>query len=242
MTYPLLQQIMESINDKALFKALFITGIPAAGKSHTLAQIYDGAIAPRVVNTDKVIEFFHRKGLIDMRNKAEQRAVLDSAKKTTEEQLYQYINGMLPLVVDSTSSNEQNVLRRRGLLQSMGYDVAMVWVNVDLETALQRASQRDRAVDEEFIKRSYELAQENKEYFKANFPIFIEVNNTGLEIDNRTMALAVKSASQFFTSNLSNPTGRRIIQQLQQTGEKYLAPSLYTDDQLKSQASVWYRG
>jgi predicted kinase len=240
MSYPLLQQIMESINDKGLMKALFITGIPAAGKSHTLSQITDGAIAPRVVNTDKVIEFFHRKGLIDMRNKAEQRTVLDQAKQTTAEQLYHYINGLLPIVVDSTSANEQNVLRRKGLLQSFGYDVAMVWVNVDLETALQRAAGRDRAVDADFIKRAHELAAENKEYFKANFPIFIEIDNSSGVIDNQAVAAAVKKATQFFSAPLANPTGRRIIDTLKQSGQKNITPTVYSDQELRPQTDMWY--
>lgn len=242
MNFPLLQQITESVNDKGLFKALFVTGIPAAGKSYTVSQINDGAIQPRMVNTDKVIEFFHRKGLIDMRNKSEQRQVLDNAKAVTQEQLFHYVNGMLPLIVDSTSSNEQNVLRRRGLLQSLGYDIGMVWVNVDIETAVQRAASRDRAVDEEFIRRAHAAAEENKEYFRSNFPNFIEVDNSSGVIDDQTMRIAAKSASSFFNSQIANPTGRRIVEKLRQTNEKYLVPTIHSADELQNLASMWYRG
>lgn len=47
--FTLLQQLSESINDKGLFKAVFILGIPGAGKSTVIRQITDGAIHPRVV-------------------------------------------------------------------------------------------------------------------------------------------------------------------------------------------------
>lgn len=241
MTFPLIQQLQESINDRSLMKAIFVAGIPAAGKSYTVSQISDGAIPMKVVNTDNIIEFFHRKGLIDMRNKSEQRAILDQAKKTTKEQLYQWLNGMLPLVVDSTSSNEQNIMRRKGLLQSIGYDVMMVWVNVDVETAVARASQRDRAVDEDFIRRSYATAEENKEYYQSNFNNFVEVNNAGGVIDGSTLSAATRSAAGFLSSSIHNPTGKRMMQKMQQDQIKYLTPDLYREDELRNLVDAWYR-
>lgn len=241
MTFPLLQQLQESVNDRSVLKAIFVAGIPAAGKSYTVSQISDGAIPLRVVNTDHVIEFFHRKGLIDMRNKNEQRAVLDQAKKTTKEQLYHWLNGTLPLVIDSTSSNEQNIIRRKGLLQSLGYDVAMVWVNVDVETAVSRAANRERTVDEAFIRRSHELAEENKEYFRANFNNFVEVDNNGGTIDASTLMKAVKSAASFLGSPLGNPTGKRLLQAMSQKQAKYLVPDIYEEQKLRGLVESWYK-
>lgn len=241
MTFPLIQALQESINDRSTLKAVFVAGIPAAGKSYTVSQISDGAIPLRIVNTDTVIEFFHRKGLIDMRNKSEQRAVLDQAKKTNKEQLFHWLDGVLPLVIDSTSSNEQNIIRRKGLLQSLGYDVAMVWVNVDVETAVQRAAGRDRAVDEEFIRRSHELAEENKEYFRANFSNFVEVNNVNGTIDNTTLTSAVKSVSGFLSSPLGNPTGKRLLQAMAQKQSKYLIPDIYEEQRLRGLVESWYK-
>ena len=241
MTFPLIQQLQESINDRSLLKAIFVAGIPAAGKSYTVSQISDGAIPLKVVNTDHVIEFFHRKGLIDMRNKSEQRSVLDQAKTTTKEETYHWINGLLPLIVDSTSANEQNIIRRKGLLQSIGYDVAMVWVNVDVETAVSRASQRDRAVDEEFIRRSHEAAEENKEYFRANFPNFVEVSNSGTPIDASTLSAAVKAASAFLNQSVGNPTGKRLLGAMQKAGTKYLTPEVYNEQHLRNLVDSWYK-
>lgn len=241
MTFPLIQQLQESVNDRSILKAVFVAGIPAAGKSYTVSQISDGAIPLRIVNTDTMIEFFHRKGLIDMRNKSEQRAVLDQAKKTNKEQLFQWLNGVLPLVVDSTSANEQNIIRRKGLLQSIGYDVAMVWVNVDVETAVSRAAQRDRAVDEDFIRRSHAIAEENKEYFRANFSNFVEVDNAGGVVDNATMTNAVKSVSSFLSSPLGNLTGKRLLQAMDEKQSKYLIPDIYEEQRLRGLVESWYK-
>ncbi|MNC00481.1 Zeta toxin [compost metagenome] len=241
MTFPLLQQLQESVNDRSTLKAIFVAGIPAAGKSYTVSQISDGAIPLCIVNTDNVIEFFHRKGLIDMRNKSEQRSVLDQAKKTTKEQLFHWLNGTLPLIIDSTSSNEQNIIRRKGLLQSLGYDVAMVWVNVDVETAVARAAKRDRAVDEAFIRRSYEVAEENKEYFRGNFNNFVEVDNAGGAIDASTLAKAVKAASSFLGAEVGNPTGKRLKKNMAEKQLKYLVPGVYDEQQLRSLVESWYK-
>lgn len=241
--FPLLQSITEGINDRGLYKAIFVCGIPGSGKSYTVSQISDGTVPLRVVNTDKLIEFYHRKGIIDMRDKAQQRMKLPDAKQTNEAQLVQYVNGMLPLIVDSTSASEQNIVRRRGLLQSLGYDTMMVWINVDLETALARAAGRERMVNPEFIQKSHELAEENKQYFAHQFSgSFIEVNNSGTEIDNSTMQAAAKAASKFLSGPLMNPTGRRNIEQLKQQSEKYLMPTVVDQATLQNLVGMWYRG
>lgn len=241
MTFPLIQMVQESINDKALLKAVFVAGIPAAGKSYTVSQIQDGALPLQMINTDNMMEFFHRKGLIDMSVKEQQYQVLDQAKKSTKEALYHAINGMLPLIIDSTSSNETNVIRRKGLLQSLGYDVSMVFVNVDVETAVSRASQRERAVDEAFIRRSHAIAEENKEYFKGEFSNFVELDNNGAAIDNGTMVRAVKAVSGFLSGPSRNPSGRRLLEKMKQQNIKYLTPDITSEQELRTAVESWYR-
>ena len=61
----LLQSLIESINDKGLFKALFIVGMPYAGKSYTVSEI-TGEISPRIVNTDKPLEHLAKMKGIDL--------------------------------------------------------------------------------------------------------------------------------------------------------------------------------
>ena len=49
--------ISEGINDKGIFKACFMAGTPGSGKSYVISKISDGAIEPRIVNSDKMTEF-----------------------------------------------------------------------------------------------------------------------------------------------------------------------------------------
>ena len=50
----------ESINDKGIFKAIFLVGIPGSGKSYTASKL-NGVISPKIVNTDIAVEYMIKK-------------------------------------------------------------------------------------------------------------------------------------------------------------------------------------
>jgi hypothetical protein len=47
-----IQELNESINDKGIFKAVFMSGSSASGKSYVISKITSGQIQPRMVNSD----------------------------------------------------------------------------------------------------------------------------------------------------------------------------------------------
>ena len=47
----------EGINHKGIFKACFMAGSSASGKSYVIKQISGGGINPKVVNTDSFTEY-----------------------------------------------------------------------------------------------------------------------------------------------------------------------------------------
>ena len=53
-----LRYLTEGIEDKGIFKAVFLAGHPGSGKSYTLDRIKSGQIEPRIVNTDKFVEHY----------------------------------------------------------------------------------------------------------------------------------------------------------------------------------------
>ena len=91
--------------------------------------------------------------------------------------LYNYINGMLPLFIDGTSNDASNVLSRAGILESLGYDVGMIFIDTDIEVAKQRAI--GRTVDPSFIDKVYIFLEDNKKYFKSKFDFFKIYENNG---------------------------------------------------------------
>mgnify|MGYP006284947393 CR=1 FL=1 len=233
--------VIESIEDKGIFKACFVLGTPGAGKSYTISKITDGNLQPRIVNTDKYLEFLANKRNIDLSTKANQKAILDDAMNLSKQALENYINGVLPLFVDSTSSNADAVLRRMGILESVGYDISIVWVQTDLETALQRARERSRKVDEDFIKRSFEVAEENVNYLKGKASQFFTVDNNDGQLTNNAILSAYRKTSNFFNSPIQNPVGKRYKEEMKENGWKYLTPNIYSEGQLNSLVSSWYK-
>lgn len=239
--FNLLRQLQESVNDKGLFKAVFVCGIPGAGKSYTTGKLTDGAIQPRIINSDKVYEFLGKKGAADITQAdAAWTEVGSKVMQTTSNMLAQYINGMLPLFIDSTSSSPANLLRRKGILESFGYDCALVWVDVDLETALARAKQRERDVPEKFIRATYEQAAKAREYLMSRFDMVLPLSNSDGQLTDAVLQQAFKSATAFFNGELQNYVGNDTLEQLKQSGEKYLVPTVRSAQQINHVVQAWY--
>lgn len=235
--------INESIEDKGILKSCFMAGQPGSGKSFVVSKIKSGSIEPRIVNTDKFTEFIANYLNIDVNDIGSNWKQMGSkAKKLTSSQLALYINSLLPLWIDGTSSNPSSVFRRQGVLKSIGYDTAMVWVNTDLETAIKRNKERDRTVDEDFLIKVHKKISKVKDYYKSEFKYFYEVNNNEGELNNDAILKAYKKVSGFFNSPVENPIGSGLIEKMKKNGHKYLIDTdEYTLSIIKSYVSNWYR-
>lgn len=237
--------LSEGINDAGLFKAIFMAGTPGAGKSYTISKIQSGRIAPRVVNTDIIIEFLANKKNRSLKGSDNLNAFWkeheDKSKKLNRDRLLSYLNGMLPLIIDGTSSDINNLLARAGALESLGYDVGMVFVNTQFETAMKRICQRDRSVDKEVVEQFYAIADENRKFYKSKFDFFLEIdNNTGQLTDDVVLA-SYKKTSSFFDGDIKNPIGRRVLEKLKDEKQKELMPIIVSKDELNRKLDTWYR-
>ncbi|MHA2019602.1 MAG: zeta toxin family protein [Promethearchaeota archaeon] len=220
--------LFESINDKSILKAIFMTGHPGSGKSYVLKKIKSGQIEPRIVNIDKFVEKYGY--------------MKDHTKKLIKSQLTNYINSMLPLFIDGTSSSKSNILLRKGILESIGYETGMVFINCSLDTALKRAAKRKREVPEEYIIQAHENIQKMKPFFKSIFHNFFkEVDNDDGELNDKMIQKAYKKTTKFFTSSLKNPIGEDIIEEMKKNKWKYLLDGIYTKSELNKVVSNWYK-
>lgn len=235
--------INESIEDKGIFKSCFMAGTPGAGKTYTINKVKSGQIEPRMVNTDKFTEFIAQQfGIAPNDISANWTAYKSKIKSLSSSQLALYINSLLPLWVDGTSSKPQSVFRRQGILKSIGYDTAMIWVDTDLETAIERNAQRERNVPEDFLRDVYKRIKNLKSYYKSEFRFFYEVNNNNGELNNDAVLEAFRKVSGFFNSPLENPIGKQLIEDMRSQGHKYLADTKdYDIKVLKRLAKGWYR-
>jgi len=227
------QYITESINDKGIFKAIFMAGSPGSGKSFVRKKL-SGGYEPRVVNTDKFTEFF-----------GGWNGFSEKIKLLNNNQLLLYLNSMLPLWIDGTSGNRNNLMTREGLLSGMGYDTGMIWVNTDLDEAVKRAQEREahggRHVDIPWLKETYEKIQKMKSFYMTRFQWFLEVdNNTGQLTDEVVQNLYSKTLP-FFGGPVKNPHGQEIINTLKEMGGKYLTDMEEYDMKfIQNRTKAWF--
>lgn len=231
----------ESINDKGLFKCLFVIGLPGSGKSYTISNI-KGPISPKIVNTDIATEFLSVKSKIDISDENWYQ-FMDIARRITKNQLYGYVNSMVPLIVESTSVFASNILSRMGILESIGYDISFLFINSDVETAFNNIKEREknlgRKVSEKFFNEAVKNMNDSKNYFKSRVTNFYEIDLVN-EFNDETMIKVYKKSQSFFKSKLENPMGISNISFLKNQDEKYLVPTVFSENQLKKKIDNWY--
>ena len=130
------------------------------------------------------------------------------AKQTAIAQLDKYVQGRLGLVIDSTGRDYDVIARNHNMLQQLGYDSYMVFVNTSLEVALARNARRERTIPEYITKSSWEGVQNNIGKFQRLFGmakfIVVDNNKSDLELVTLTMNRIGKLVRRFITSPVQN--------------------------------------
>jgi hypothetical protein len=230
--------LSESINDKGIFKAVFFAGSPGAGKSYVSKQITSGGVAPRLVNTDKAYEHLVHAAGAQFSGTADE--YVDKAMQLTQTSLVNYINGVLPLYIDGTSNSPSSLFQRMGILESFGYDVGMVFINTDLDVALDRAASRERFVPPDFIKSVHAKVNKNKSFYASKFGRnFVEITNNG-ELTDEVILGGYRKMSSFFSSPIQSPIGQDLKERMVADRQQYLAPNYFSIEQIQKKVSVWY--
>lgn len=223
--------LTESINDKGCFKAVFMAGQPGAGKSYVASKIKSGDIEPRIVNIDKITEF------LDIHNTD---IVYDKAKIISKNQLAMYLNGILPLFVDMVGANIARLKDRINVLEQIGYDTALVFVNTSLETAIFRAQKRTRKVNPDVVTEYYNKIKNSKNTIKSLFSFSIEINNDEGELTDSVLLKAYKRISYFYDSEIDNPIGQERQKLMIDNGWKYLDPNIMPLQDIRRLVNLWY--
>lgn len=234
----------ESINDKFIFKAVFMGGIPGSGKSF-MAELLTQNILPRIVNTDKIEEFRDK-----WHTKHELKYSLDwnrdgkRIELLNKNQLALYFNSVLPLLLDGTSKNIHSVVKRIKILKSIGYDICGIWVHTPLELAKIRAADRKRKVDPEYIEAAYNELDVSRAILKSNVDIFKDISNNEPSKEDAKAKFPIKLYNRvidFYKSPLKNPIGIKLRDELITNKNKYLSDAEgYSLDKLKKLANEWY--
>lgn len=227
----LLNSYLEGINDKYIFKAVFLAGGPGSGKSFISNKLFSGSGA-KLLNSDEFFEFLLDKFNItkkidpeDTENFEKQMKLRSRAKELTNIKAFNYINGMLPLIIDGTGRDENKIIKQKNILENIGYDTSLVFVNTSLEVALDRNKKRERSVPEAIVTTAWKDVQNNLGRFQSAFPSMLIIDNSN-SLDKKGITelelKLAKAGNKLLGSPVKNPIGKKVISQLEKTGGKYL--------------------
>ena len=205
------QYITEGVYDPAIFKAFFLAGGPGSGKSFVTNSAFAGT-GLKVVNSDTTFERNLKKANLSLNMPDEEEyfrnIIRGRAKQTAIAQLDKYVQGRLGLVIDSTGRDYDVIARNHNMLQQLGYDCYMVFVNTSLEVAIARNARRERTIPEYITKTSWEGVQNNIGKFQRLFGmakfIVVDNNKSDLELVTLTMNRIGKLVRRFITSPVQN--------------------------------------
>ena len=182
------QFINEGVYDPNIFKAVFMAGGPGSGKSHIAGRAV-GGLGLKVINSDDAFERFLDKEGLSLKMPDSETIPRDiereRAKKVTASKKYLAVRGRLGIIIDGTGHKYDKIVGPAAMLQQLGYETSMVFVNTSLEVALARNEQRRRSVQPALVKKSWQDVQNNMGKFQNFFGPrnFFIVDNNGVEED-----------------------------------------------------------
>ena len=174
--------ITEGVYDPGIFKAVFLSGGPGSGKSTVVKGLALDTLGLKLVNTDRAFENGLKKAGVSLDLRKLDAVVRDpirkKAKDITKKGMDLYIGGRLGLIFDTTSAKSNKIKSYKKMLDALGYEYKMVYVNTSLENAQKRNEARPRKLPADIVKNDWDAAQKNVKSYKSIFgKDFIEIRN-----------------------------------------------------------------
>ena len=188
-------------------KAILLAGAPGAGKGYILDKVNLSGL--KTLNLDDTIVALSKKDgftlnqlKADFENRSKfMQAMRDATtklkgnpKKGIKGDLPQTIEDRESFILDGTSASKNQTIKLLKQLEQTGYDVLMLYVYTDLETALDNNQKRyekakeegkdDRSLLPGAVIRTWKDVTKNFDLYKNEFDNFVSVANTG---DSETM-------------------------------------------------------
>tara|TARA_R110000851_G_scaffold132920_5_gene267538 strand:- start:6507 stop:7208 length:702 start_codon:yes stop_codon:yes gene_type:complete len=215
--------LTEGVYDPGIFKAVFTAGGPGSGKSYVASNLFGmpekmpfvSANGLKGVNSDSAFETYMEKAKLttNLQNltKPQHAKAMDlrkKAKSVSVKRMQQFINSKLGMLIDGTGKDYSKIAKMQSELQKRGYDCFMVFVNTDLEVALQRNSGRERVLPEKLVKDGWNAVQNNLGKFQSLFGAsnILVVDNS----EKKDFGKVVKKAANNF---VKKPIKNRVAKQ-----------------------------
>ena len=247
LTKPFLEEdiLNEGARDPCIFKAIFLAGGTGSGKSFVAQKLFGipekinvSKTGLKMVNQDSELEMLLKKyfGTTDIDNMPDElfadltgvdkqgkpvnydtSGLRRFAKDLSQERLRLYTKGKLGVIIDGTGAKFAKIKKRRKELMDMGYDTYMVFVNTNLDVAMERNEKRDRVVPASIVKKSWQDVQNNMGAFQGLFGgsnFMIVQNNKVLsdaQIKKHFKMLVSKGIDKFLKKPPKNPIAKKWI-------------------------------
>ena len=177
--------ITEGVNDPSIFKAVFLAGGPGSGKSFIVGKTALSALGFKVINSDDAFEAALAKA--GMKPTPEDiytpkgQELRGRAKALTKTKMGLAQDGRLGLVIDGTGKDYEKIVKQAAALREIGYEVAMIFVNTDLDSALTRNRMRSRSLPDTEVEKMWKDVQKNLGKFQNFFrqQMYIVDNSEG---------------------------------------------------------------
>ena len=183
--------VFEGPNDPHIFKAVFLAGGPGSGKSFVSSKLLAGT-GLRVVNSDDIYEFMMKKQDLKLDPETifspQGQEVRGQAKAITKRKQDSHIDGRLGLIIDGTGKDVAKYSKTKKMLEELGYETMMLFVNTSLDVAQDRNTQRPRSLDPKVVEKMWNDVQQNIMAFQQLFgaaSFYVVDNSGGFEDPNR---------------------------------------------------------
>lgn len=184
----------EGVNDPAIFKAVFLAGGPGSGKSFIVGKTALTALGMKVINSDELFERGLAKAGLkttpeDIYSEKGQE-IRNRAKALTGKKLDLALAGRLGLVIDGTGKDYDKIVKQATKLKNLGYEVAMIFVNTSLDTALERNRKRERSLQDDKVEKMWNEVQSNIGKFQNYFgeKMYIVDNSEGSNFEGAVLS------------------------------------------------------
>ena len=209
------QILREGVYDPGIFKAFFLAGGPGSGKTFVTRSAFGGT-GLKLVNSDAAFERGLKKAGLSLKMPDEEEyfrnIIRAKAKMSTATALDTYMQGRLGLVIDATGRDLNVINTQKRMLDQIGYDSYMIFVNTSLEVALERNRNRPRTVPEKITIDSWNKVQKNIGAFQRFFgnKNFVIVDNN--EISDNVFDMVGKQVRRMLSKKVDNPTANAWIE------------------------------
>ena len=215
-TYEEVRYLQEGLYDPNIFKVFFLAGGPGSGKTFVTRAAFGGS-GLKMINSDNAFKMALKRNNLSLNmpeDEAEARDIVRArAKATTGNMLDLAIKGRLGMIVDGTGRDYDKINQQKALLQSLGYDCYMIFVNTSLDVALARNAQRERSVPEYITRKSWTAVQSNIGKFQSLFGmgnmIIIDNSKDDRELTTIVMNKCSKAVSRLLRNKIKSYTAKR---------------------------------